>query len=337
MTGFLGFTERKVFGNSLFPIIPMGEVSSFTPPPINKWQQDLGLPFSAWSISRRLWNGYSGNLIEVRRSSDNATQNIGFNADNELDTASLLSFVGLGSGFIRTIYDQSGGTNNFVQTAIANQPRIVNAGTLDTVNGKPSAFFDGVNDAMNVASSEATYNWMHNLTDANNDVLLLSVCQFGTSSNPNAIYSLLGNNAGTSTNIGFLMAFDDRASSSRNNSFLTQVTYGALGFFVFLMVTADKILPNQLNVVSANTNRSNTFESRAFGFVNQTNSFNTNSSGGTPINSNATFNMQLGASGNSSLNLLGYFSELFLYRRQFLEFRSLTQYNKDLQNYYSIP
>lgn len=337
MTGFLGFTERKNFGNALYPIIPLGEVQNFNLLQVDKWQPDLGLPFSAWSVSRRLWSGYTGNLIEVRRSSDNATLNIGYDSNNELDVATLLGFVGAGSGFIRTIYDQSGASNNFTQTVIANQPRIVNAGVLDTVNGKPSAFFDGTNDAMTVASSTATYNWMHNLTDANNDALLLSVCQFGTSSNPNAAYALLGNNAFASTSIGFLMVFDDRASIPINNSFRTQITHGVLASFVVNMTTADKITPNQLNAVSANTNRAATPELRSFGFVNQTNAFNNNLFNATPTNSNASFSLQLGANGNNGNNLLGYVSELFFYRRPFQEFRSLTPYNKDLQTYYSIP
>jgi hypothetical protein len=42
---------------------------------------------AAYSL-RKLRNGYSGNAIRVRRSSDNAELNIGFVA-NELDTAHL--------------------------------------------------------------------------------------------------------------------------------------------------------------------------------------------------------------------------------------------------------
>ena len=190
---------------------------------------------------------------------------------------------------------------------------------------------------MSVASSTATYNWLHNLTDANNDHLLLSVCQFGTSSNPNAVYSLLGNNVGTSANIGYFMFYDDRASVPRNNSFGVSISNAVVGGFVVNMAVSDTIIPNQLNAISVNTNGQSTILFRAFGFVNQTNSFNTNSSGGTPTNSNASFNLQLGASGNNTANLLGYFSEMFLFSRPAQEFRSLTPYNKDLQTYYSIP
>ena len=81
----------------------------------------------AYSL-RKLRNSYNGACIRVRRSSDNAEQDIGF-VNNQLDTASLLSFVGSGSGFVKTWYDQSSlGGNNAFQNTNNNQPRIVNNG-----------------------------------------------------------------------------------------------------------------------------------------------------------------------------------------------------------------
>ena len=89
---------------------------------------------AAWSVSRRLLTSYSGSLIRVRRSSDNNEQDIGYSAATGLlDTASLLSFVGAGNGFVTKVYAQSGGsTKDFVQTTAAAQMRIVNAGSLVT-------------------------------------------------------------------------------------------------------------------------------------------------------------------------------------------------------------
>ena len=105
----------------------------------------------AYSL-RLLRNGYSGNSIRVRRSSDNAEQNIGFTANGDLDTSSLTSFVGANNGFVTTWYDQSGNGNNAVQTTAANQPIIVSGGTIFTLSGtgvsRPILRFDGVNDSM---------------------------------------------------------------------------------------------------------------------------------------------------------------------------------------------
>lgn len=71
------------------------------------------------------------NACRVRRSSDNAEQDIGFVA-GDLDTASLLSFVGAGDGFITTMYDQSGNANNATQSTASDQRFIVTAGALNT-------------------------------------------------------------------------------------------------------------------------------------------------------------------------------------------------------------
>jgi hypothetical protein len=91
---------------------------------------------AAYSL-RKLRTAYTGNAIRVRRSSDNTTLDVGFNADGTLDTASMLSFVGAGNGFVSIWYDQSGNSNNATQTSSSSQPQIVLSGVLHTLNGKP--------------------------------------------------------------------------------------------------------------------------------------------------------------------------------------------------------
>lgn len=83
---------------------------------------------AAYSL-RKLRGAYTGSAIRVRRSSDNAEQDIGF-LNNALDTVSLTSFCGSGSGFVTTWYDQSGNARNATQTTAANQPQIVSSGSV---------------------------------------------------------------------------------------------------------------------------------------------------------------------------------------------------------------
>lgn len=83
---------------------------------------------------------YAGFCIRVRRSSDNAEQNIGF-VGGVLDTVALLAFVGAGNGFVVTWHDQSGNARDITQATAALQPRIVNAGVVDIVNTKPTVAF----------------------------------------------------------------------------------------------------------------------------------------------------------------------------------------------------
>lgn len=75
--------------------------------------------------------------IRVRRDSDNATLDIGF-VGEDLDTVSLLAFVGSDSCFVTIWYDQSGNGNHARMTSASNQPRIVNAGVLEVKNGLPA-------------------------------------------------------------------------------------------------------------------------------------------------------------------------------------------------------
>jgi hypothetical protein len=105
---------------------------------------------AAYSL-RKLRTAYTGSAIRVRRSNDNSEQDIGFTSGGDLDTASLKTFVGANSGFVTTWYDQSGNARNATQTTAANQPRVVNAGTVERRNGDVAIFYDGSND--NLVSS----------------------------------------------------------------------------------------------------------------------------------------------------------------------------------------
>lgn len=100
---------------------------------------------AAYSV-RKLRTLYTGSAIQVRRSSDNTTQDIGFTALGNLDTSSLTSFCSGTNGFVTTWYDQSGNANNATQTTAANQPQIVSSGSVLLLNSKPRLLFDGSND-----------------------------------------------------------------------------------------------------------------------------------------------------------------------------------------------
>lgn len=116
---------------------------------------DVGVtPARANGIARQLVSGYAGSLIRVRRSSDNTEQDIGI-ASGVLDTAALLTFAGGGNAFITKVYDQSGNGRDMVQTTQAAQPRIVNAGVVDTRLGFGSGIWDGTDDYMSQASAGA--------------------------------------------------------------------------------------------------------------------------------------------------------------------------------------
>lgn len=125
-----------------------------------------GIPFlldtysgarAAYSL-RKLSTSYTGDAIIVRRSSDNTSQSIGFNGSGNLDTASLLSFVGAGNGFVSTWYDQSGNSQNGTQASSAYQPKIVNSGSLITDNGLPSVLFNNTDSYITFKLDRGVYS-----------------------------------------------------------------------------------------------------------------------------------------------------------------------------------
>jgi hypothetical protein len=150
-------SRKFVFGGSFSGAVPL--------------LLDLYPATAAYSL-RKLRTAYSGSAIRVRRSSDNAEQDIGFSG-NDLDTASLLSFVGANNGFVVTWYDQQG-ANNLTQGSSASQPQIVSSGSLITRGGKVAVKFDGSNDRLLriIASAVLNTTNVSHFSVSNNDVNL---------------------------------------------------------------------------------------------------------------------------------------------------------------------
>jgi len=143
----------------------------------------------AYSV-RKLRSVYTGNALEVRRASDSATQDIGFNGSN-LDTTTLSSFCASTDCFVRTWYDQSGNGRNLTQTTTTLQPKIVSSGTIYTEAGKVYFQTDGTDDYLitsnfglvhpstyfvvfnNVPSVNHQYDALVEATNSTNDIALL--------------------------------------------------------------------------------------------------------------------------------------------------------------------
>lgn len=119
---------------------------------------------AAYSV-RKLSSTYSGAGIRVRRSSDNSEQDIGFDANGDLDTSALTTFVGSNDGFVAKWYDQSGNSNDGVQTNSAGQPHIVLSGVVTTHGGKPvvaqtSDSGNPTNKFLDVSAITAVHNFI---------------------------------------------------------------------------------------------------------------------------------------------------------------------------------
>jgi len=114
---------------------------------------------AAYSL-RNLSSSYTGSVVEVRRSSDDAVRS--FTAA-EVTDGTLVAWVGAGNdGTVSKWYDQSGNDNHATQGTPASQPKIVDGGSLVT----GGLDFDGVADVLetslvppNVATLIGVANW----------------------------------------------------------------------------------------------------------------------------------------------------------------------------------
>lgn len=97
---------------------------------------DNVIPNSASAIySVRNDSSFVGDYaMEVQRSSDNTTLDIGF-VGNDIDEAAMIDFMGVGDLYISKWYDRSGNGNNATNT-LGNRPRVGSGGVLDKINGK---------------------------------------------------------------------------------------------------------------------------------------------------------------------------------------------------------
>jgi len=159
---------------------------------------------AAYSL-RALNSAYTGPAIEARRSSDDDVQDIGFLYDGSLDTDSLLSFAGSDDVFVAKWYDQSGEGNDVIQPFDAQQPQIVDLGSVVTLNGKPT-ILSSVGKAMYTASNSVPV--VGDLGERSS----FSVLNSSASGLQAAISYVDGG-----TNLFFPIAFNTGIALSRNN------------------------------------------------------------------------------------------------------------------------
>jgi hypothetical protein len=289
---------------------------------------------AAYSL-RKLDKDYAGDAIVVRRSSNNDTLVIGFSG-GVLDTAALKTFCGTGATdtcFVRRLYDQSGNGRNFVQTTSANQPRILTSGVINREAGTPAMVFNGTSHWMDIPSSTAMFNFVHNGDDAT----IFSVQRFGSTSDPNAAYVLLDNCGTSAINIGVSFFYDDRLSVSRNNSHVQSINRGVGGEGAATSSTNDVITPNAIGLSYNKYDADNaTAANRARGGFNGSADYGSNTLTNTPSTSNATFNLTLGATSavTKALFLIGAVQEIIIYNADQSSNRAAIETN--INNFYQI-
>jgi hypothetical protein len=122
---------------------------------------------AAAAYSLRSLSTTATNVVRVRRSSDNAEQD--FTA-NQIESGALETWVGAGNdGFVTTWYDQSGNSNDAVQTTASDQPKIVDAGVLVTEGGRPALLHNRDWLGLDVTTPEVNYTAFVCASQSDND------------------------------------------------------------------------------------------------------------------------------------------------------------------------
>ena len=104
---------------------------------------------AAYSL-RKLRNGYTGNAIRVRRSSDNTERDMGF-YDNELDTVALLEWVNEEYTFIEEPFDGAYTWNVALGSAS------VNGGVLDFPDGVNTVVYTSIGNTLKTQQVRVTF------------------------------------------------------------------------------------------------------------------------------------------------------------------------------------
>lgn len=109
-----------------------------------------------WSLYRRLFSSYTGALVRVRRSGDNAEYDFMPGVDGLLPVASVMAFCvaggGTEDGHVVKVYDQSGNGLDMDQTSAGMQMRICEGGVMNVVG--PG---DGYPAMRSVAGNDCLY------------------------------------------------------------------------------------------------------------------------------------------------------------------------------------
>ena len=101
-------------------------------------------PGAAAGYSVRRLSSSATNLMRIREGAGDTETDIGYDSNNELDTAAIAAHCGSADGFVVTWYDQSSNANDAEQATSTTQPKIYIGAKSSAVildNGKPTVRF----------------------------------------------------------------------------------------------------------------------------------------------------------------------------------------------------
>ena len=176
--------------------------------------------------------------------------------------------------------------------------------TANALNGKAAMTFNG-SQWLTSAGAVSAWKMLHDTSGST----IVAVWRAGANSSPNALMALLGTNAVSSANVGTYIAYDDRASVSRNDRVLAQVSGG--GTTQSANQSGDGAHPGGTPVIITHISDPGNAvaANRSILRVNGV-SIQNNTSTSAPSSANPSLLLQVGAGGNNTFPLLGEIYEI---------------------------
>ena len=162
----------------------------------------------AYSL-RNLSSTYTGPLVRVRRLSDNAETDIYGISSGLLDESSLLTFAASSSLSVVKWYDQNNNTRDAIQFTNGSQPFIVESGSINKINSKPTIRFTG--------ASPLSVRTAFSGSSAGTKIQVVRTYADPTSAFAGNVLNYVGNTGGVSGHYPFVdgVIYDEFATTSR--------------------------------------------------------------------------------------------------------------------------
>lgn len=220
-----------------------------------------------------------------------------------LDAADT-STITLNGSTVSQWNDKSGNAKHFAQGTAGAQP----TSGVTTQNNRNVITFDGGDTLTN--TDKAYFKFIHD----GSTCFISAVVKFGNVTDPNALYTFMANSGISSTSAGFAWYMDDRASVPANETLNFWVVTGNSANQPVFNGSADGELdPNNYEVISNLIDaNAGTAADRSEMRVDNGAAIKNNTSTAVITTNNATYDLAIGSSGNSTFYLTGAVCEIVI-------------------------
>jgi hypothetical protein len=199
--------------------------------------------------------------------------------------------------------DKSGNARHFTQSTPGARP----TWTSGAQNGLGVGSFDG-GDWLTSVSANSVWTFLHSSQST-----VFAVIRPGVIANPNAVYSILGSNAGSTLNVGVIYIYDDRAIVPRSDAFVGFASNTVSQQYVSFIESQNFFSPNATQSIAIQSDPANATSSSRIAIAKDGFGYAFGSATTLSATANApSFPLQIGANGNGAAALVGNFCELII-------------------------